>query len=48
MQPSTLIFTTIGVAYTSTLIVRIIDWLDTPPREKKAPHPETPTKALRV
>ena len=48
MPTSTLVLTIIGVTYTSTLFMRIIEWLDAPPRTKKAPHPETPTKASRV
>lgn len=47
MPTSTLVLTIIGAAQASTLIVRFIVWLDSP-RTKKAPHPEPPTKALRV
>lgn len=48
MPTITLIFTIIGVVYTSVLLMRIINWFDSPPRTKKAPHSEPPTKALRV
>ena len=44
----TLIFAVIGVSYTSAQLMRLIEWLDTPPRAKKAPHPDRPTKASRV
>lgn len=47
MPTITLIFAVIGVSYTSTLLVRFVEWLDTP-RTKKAPHPDRPTKANRV
>ena len=47
MPTSTLILTIIGAAQTSALIMRLIEWLDTP-RTKKAPHPDRPTKASRV
>lgn len=48
MPTSTLVLTIIGAAQVSTLIMRFIEWLDAPPRTKKAPHPEKPTKAVRV
>lgn len=48
MPTSTLIFTIIGAAHTSALLMRFIEWLDAPPRTKKAPHPGKPTKAVRV
>lgn len=48
MPTITLIFAVIGVSYTSAQLMRLIEWLDTPPHTKKAPHPDQPTKANRV
>ena len=48
MPTSSLIFTIVGAAHVSAQLMRFIEWLDTPPRTKKGPHPDRPTKASRV
>ena len=48
MLAGILILTIIGAVHASAQLMHLIEWLDTPPHTKKAPHPDQPAKANRV